>query len=260
MQLYALNRENELVAAQSAKSKTNYFCLECDGIVRTRRGSLRKAHFYHLNHITKCSQHKKSLTHIAIQEYLSQLLPNALMERRFPAIQRIADVAWLDQKIVFEIQCSPIDPEEIHSRNRDYQSQGFATVWILHDKRYNKWRHSLAEKALLGSPRYFTNINQHGKGMIYDQFEIIQNGLRSVRFSPLEIEIGRPYWKPNLGFQGDFYCHEIATTNYFLMAQREKEKRLAKPLLLMRFLRYISEGYMNWLDRRLERTAINHDI
>lgn len=283
MQLHAFNERNELILARNATSKKNYTCLECENIVRPRKGNFRKAHFYHTNPITKCSQQRKSLTHLAVQEYLYELLPQgeAVLEKRFPSIQRIADVAWIEKKIVFEIQCSPIDPEEIIARNRDYQSIGFETIWILHDKRYNKWRHSLAEKALVNRPRYFTNLNQNGKGCIYDQFEMIQNGLRKVRLPPLPVNLSMPFsanashslalreakkrlsWR--WAFKGDLLdlCLQDFQTNYLKCAELEERKGMEKkslPFYLKKTFLFLKELYNKWLDNRLEKYAIEHDL
>lgn len=283
MQLHALNEKRELVVARNAESKKNYTCLECEHIVRTRKGHFRKAHFYHINPVTKCSQQGKSLTHLAVQEYLYELLPpgEVVLEKRFPSINRIADVAWIERKIVFEIQCSPIDADEIIARNKDYQSIGFEPIWILHDKRYNKWRHCLAEKVLTSKPHYFTNMNQHGKGFIYDQFEVIQNGLRKVRLEPLPVNLSMPFsvslshsvalqearrrlsWK--WAFEGDLVslCLQDFKTNYLKRAELEEQKMCEKGDLLNYLKKaclFLKELYLEWLESRLERYAINHDL
>ncbi len=116
-------------------------------------------------------------------------LGDCRLEYRFPSINRIADVAWLSQKIVFEIQYSPIKAAEILARNYDYQRQGWKIIWILHDQQYNQKRLSAAEFALRSSPHFFTNIDQMGSGMIYDHFDICQNDTRLKSLSPLPIDI-----------------------------------------------------------------------
>ena len=125
------------------------------------------------------------------------LLPPAIasgdscLEYRFPSINRIADVAWLSQKIVFEIQYSAIAAEEVIQRNRDYGQEGWKVVWILHDHRYNRFRLSAAEMALRSSPHFFSNMNRLGQGMVYDQFDICDNGLRKCRLPPLTVDLRR---------------------------------------------------------------------
>lgn len=191
MQLYALNEKKELINAHQAFKKTDYYCLECHQIVHLRGGPHRQRHFYHLEPTPFCRQHQKGAVHLQLQSYFFQHLPvgDCQLECAFPSIGRIADVAWFSQKIIFEIQCSPISSEEILARNRDYQQQGWQVIWILHDQRYNQTRLSAAELTLRSSPHYFTNMDQLGSGIIYDQFDICDKGLRLMRLSPLPIDI-----------------------------------------------------------------------
>lgn len=191
MQLYALDSQGELTSARQALKQTDYQCLECQQMVRLRGGPQRQSHFYHREPTPFCRQHQKGPVHLQLQSYFFQQLPwgDCQLECPFPSIGRIADVAWLSQKMIFEIQCSPISAEEVLARNRDYQLLGWQVIWILHDKRYNQTRLSAAELALRSSPHYFTNMDQLGSGMIYDQFDICDKGLRLGRLSPLPIEI-----------------------------------------------------------------------
>jgi competence protein CoiA len=189
MQLYAFNFNQQLVSAQHALRQTDYHCLECKQTVRLRGGPYRQRHFYHIEQATLCRQHQKGPNHLALQSYFLQQLPtgDCRLEYPFPSIRRIADVAWLSQKIVIEIQCSPITSEEVLSRNHDYHQLGWKVIWILHDQRYNQVRLSAAEIALRSSPHYFSNMDSLGSGIIYDQFDICENGLRLKRLHPLPL-------------------------------------------------------------------------
>lgn len=191
MQLYALDSQEQLTHARQALRQTDYYCLECQQIVRLRGGPQRQRHFYHLDPTPLCRQHQKGAVHLQLQSFFLQQLPlgDCVLEYSFPSIRRIADVAWLSQKIIFEIQCSPIASHEILARNRDYQQAGWQVVWILHDQRYNQMRLSAAEMALHSSPHFFTNMDRFGEGIIYDQFEIREGGIRLKRLPPLPIDI-----------------------------------------------------------------------
>src|SRR5437879_13025188 len=116
MQIYALKDKHSIFVAEAIKGK-DYLCPECQRVVRLRGGNLRQKHFYH-HHKGSCRQGNKSLTHLALQWHLIDLLPKgeALMERAFPEIGRITDVCWEKRKIVFEIQCSPITEEKAKRR------------------------------------------------------------------------------------------------------------------------------------------------
>lgn len=194
MQLYALNKNEQLIGSQQAQKQTDYFCMECWQRVRLRSGMHRQPHFYHCEPNMHCRLNGKGIVHLQVQEYVRQILPlgECHLEFRFPDIKRIADVAWIPQQIIFEIQCASISAEEVNKRNSDYQKLGWEVVWILHDKRYNQYRLSAAERCLLSSTHYFTNLNQDGQGIIYDQFSLMDQGLRLKRMSPLPIQLHLP--------------------------------------------------------------------
>ncbi|NGX57963.1 MAG: hypothetical protein K940chlam3_00864 [Chlamydiae bacterium] len=194
MQLFATDENGHVIVAQLAKKQTNYLCPECRGLVRVRGGKHRQPHFFHLHHNSHCRQSEKSLTHLSIQHHIERLLPKdeVILECRFPKIFRIADVVWLTQRLIFEVQCSPIAAEEVLARNRDYQSEGFQVIWIFHDQRFNQWRVASAEEALKSSPVYYTNINAEGKGMIYDQYSCESEGIRKHLSQRMKVDLSQP--------------------------------------------------------------------
>lgn len=194
MQIHALDSTGTLIHAHQALRQTDYYCLECQELVRLRSGPQRRSHFYHLEPTRFCRQHQKGPVHLQLQSHFLRELPAAdcQLELPFPDIRRIADVAWLSQKIIFEIQCSPISAQEVLARNRDYQQEGWSVIWILHDQRYNKRRLSAAEIALCSSPHFFSNMNSQGEGIIYDQFAIYEKGFRQERLPPLPICLRKP--------------------------------------------------------------------
>lgn len=191
MQLHALDHLDKVISARSAQRQKDYICLECRQNVRLRKGARRQPHFYHLEPVLFCRQHQKGAIHLQLQTYFFNQLPmgECQLEVRFPTIGRIADVAWLSKKIVFEIQCSAISAEEVNARNCDYQQVGWSVVWILHDLRYNQVRLSAAEMALRSSPHFFSNMDPEGSGTIYDQFDLCVDGYRRGRLAPLPIDI-----------------------------------------------------------------------
>lgn len=194
MQLFALDKHLKTVFADHAQKQLDYICLECQGVVRLRGGMHRHPHFYHLAPSAACRLSTKSMVHIQLQFYMYGLISSGdcVLEKRFPEINRVADVVWVSKKLIFEIQCSPISSAEVEQRNRDYASQGFQVVWILHDMRYNQRRISAAEQFLRNSPFYFTNMNSEGKGIIYDQFDMIEKGMRKNRLPALSVSLDKP--------------------------------------------------------------------
>lgn len=189
MHLYALDEQDNLVLAHQAEKQVNYYCRECHSVVRCRGGFFRQIHFYHIEPNRTCRQSGKSIIHLQIQHYFQKVLTEVTLEKNFSAINRIADIVWEQEKLVFEIQCSPITACEVEERNRDYQSLGYQVIWILHDQLYNKNRLTAAEYFLRESPHYFTNINGDGYGCIYDQWDIVEKGRRLKTVGYREIQV-----------------------------------------------------------------------
>ena len=100
------------------------------------------------------------------------------LEKSFPQIRRVADVVWPAQKIIFEIQYSPITVREVQARNRDDRKIGYSVIWILHERRYNRAYLTPVERLLRSQTHYFTNINSLGYGEVYDQYSYIRLGRR----------------------------------------------------------------------------------
>lgn len=194
MQLYALNSDGSALSARSASKKVNYSCIECGEVVRLREGEFRQPHFYHLNPPPSCRQNGKSLTHIQLQFYIqSKIGADAVqLEKPFPAIHRVADSVWEKEKIVFEVQCSPMTKEEMQKRTADYESIGYQVVWILHERNYNQWRMTALEEAVQTIPHYYSNFSPGGEGYIYDQWQYAANGKRMKVLPRLPIEISKP--------------------------------------------------------------------
>ena len=200
MQLYAFDG-NSLILASFAEKQKNYRCPECANLLRVRKGTRRQVHFYHLQAPLHCRLGKKTLTHLEIQLYIQSLLPKgeSFLEHRFKEIGRIADLYWEPQKIVFEVQCSPISAEEAIARSQDYRSLGIEPVWILYDKRYNKRFCPPAEIVLRAGACYFTD----GKENIYDQIDTLLGNKRIQKGPRLFIDLPLPKRNPVLHFPGD---------------------------------------------------------
>lgn len=188
MQLYALDGHLPLSASGAEKGKS-YTCPECGSLVRLRGGPSRQTHFYHLRVSKYCRQNQKSLEHLHLQLKLLDLLGEGegQIECPFEGIGRIADVAWHTQKIVFEVQCSPISLKEVEERIFDYQRAGYTILWILHDKQFNKNQLSASEHLLRKNPCYYTNIDKMGEGVVYDQFEVLRDYRRVFKGPPLSV-------------------------------------------------------------------------
>lgn len=235
MQLYALDENSPVLAGEAVKQK-NYQCPECLTFVRLRGGPHRQFHFYHTRSRPSCRQHQKSLAHLQLQLHLKSLIPNSSLEKPFSQINRIADVAWEEKRIVFEIQCSPISLSEVQSRSEDYAKVGYTAVWILHDRRFNKKNLSAAEFFLRTRKCYFGREN-----LIYDQFEILQGSRRVLRGPQLPIDPTQPIFQNNaLSFIGD------------LANRSSKNPRATKKRVVKRRLSF-KKIYLFFFDAILEK-------
>lgn len=194
MNLYALDSEQRLILVTQAEKHVSYVCPECGTAVRRRGGFHRIDHFFHLDVKRICAQNAKTMRHLQTQLVIQSQLPpgEAILEKRFPQINRISDVCWETRGLAFEVQCSPISPQEVIARNQAYRSIGIDVVWILHDHLYNGPRLSAVEHALLPHSHYFTNIDDEGYGLIYDQFRPSLPGQKRPQATQLAIDVAMP--------------------------------------------------------------------
>lgn len=198
----AQDERGRLIPASIAVPGRDYRCCECQGLLRRRGGgSGRRPHFFHLSGHRECRQSGKSERHWAVQQRLRQVL-GVELERRFPEISRIADAAWEEHRIVFEVQVSGMSAEELKARNRDYESLGWRVIWILHDARFNSFCRSDAEAALHGASYYYTDIDEQGQGVIYEQ-RVSWSGAWPERSSRVLPDLMCPIEHPRLHFTGD---------------------------------------------------------
>lgn len=213
MALYACG-EDDLIYASDAEKGKEYGCLDCFGPVKVRRGSGKKGsfpHFYHLQPSPQCRLYSKSEDHLRAQIQIQKLFPPGIIqiERPFPEIGRVADLCWEKEKIIFEVQCSPVSLEEAQSRIRDYRTVGFRAVWLLDDKRYNRRVLRPSEAFLRSHSCYYINIKQGLTSLCYDQFEIHDGSRRLKRGRPLVIDLQRPSQIPTAVWDKERFPEQI---------------------------------------------------
>lgn len=276
MQLYAKDFNDTLIAASKALRHFNYQCLECGEKVRVRGGLHRHSHFFHLKPAASlCKLHAKGMDHLEVQNHLLKLLPDgeAFLEHSFTEIGRIADVAWPVKKLIFEVQCSPISSQEIKQRTQAYRSIGYQVVWILHDKQFNRLRLSAAELSLQTIPHFFTNIDNNGNGLIYDQYSIFKKGMRMGKLERLPIDLSKPrqltreisieippvlkkritHWP--FYFSGDLIDRSMGLSNYLSLAIQPENKKSLWKRMKGWLWRFIGRPYTLLLQFFLERAC-----
>lgn len=197
MHLFAWDETNQLVETATASKQKIYFCRECRSPVKLRGGFLRQRHFYHLHNNRACRQSGKSMAHLQVQLYLKKLREDAVVEKHFSSINRIADVVWEKDKLIFEIQCSPILSREVAARNSDYSMLGYTVIWILHEQTFNQRQWTAAEYFLQDFTHYYTNIDEEGAGCIYDRWDLIKKRIRYSVWNHRPVNLAHfTEWKP----------------------------------------------------------------
>lgn len=199
MALYASDGDSYIFARDAAPNGS-YSCLECSLPVKPRRSKCRVPHFYHLKKSPQCHLYSKSEDHLILQLQIQKILADetALIEHRLPSIHRIGDLIWEKERIVFEIQCSPISISEAQSRMTDYGKIGYRIVWLLDDRIFNRRFVRPVEQFLRSQSCYFFTFNRSVLSYFYDQMEIVIKNKRLRKGAPLWIDLAKPYAKPFL--------------------------------------------------------------
>lgn len=281
MPLYATDGENYIYAPNAIKDGS-YRCLECRSPLKVRRGKNRIPHFYHIQTTSNCRLYSKSEEHLLVQLQLQNLLsPQEIrMEAPFLSINRIADLLWEKEKIVFEIQCSSIDAKESEARIKDYRKIGYEIVWLLDDRLFNRNYVKSEEFFLRSHSCYFFHFQRNRLSFFYDQLEIIVHKKRIKRSKHLRVDFKRPGKTPEIewpSFLPQQLLHKIASSpRYFygdlihkaiqaplspfqtlyLTQWQKNEKELTNqykiPSLIKNFLKkHILKPYINWLEELL---------
>jgi competence protein CoiA len=256
MPLYALDEENRIIPAHEADAFRRYRCLECQTALQKRVGPHRQAHFYHLQTIRQCRLHSRSVDHLVFQSHLCELNSALEIERPFEKILRIADLCWEDQKLVFEIQCSPIDSFQARQRASDYAREGYELVWLLDDRIYNRKKAlRFAETHLRRQSGYYFSLKS---GVVYDQFDVIANDRRLSRGPPLPVALDRPspktvhqgQWTQQLNhrigrrfFAGDLFDRALSFPIYLQRLQEHEEQILSEHQRKNGIVQWMKKGF-----------------
>lgn len=272
MPLYALD-DDDLIHAADAESGTTYWCTDCFGPVKRRLGKAAVPHFYHTQSAPRCRLYSKTEDHMLAQVQLQKSFPPQVLqlERPFVKIDRVADVCWESEKIVFEIQCSPMTEKEAEMRIRDYASLGYHVVWLLDDRRYNKQTLRPAEAFLRSHSTYFLSIQPGLKSEVYDQFEIFSEEKRVKRGKRFLLDLQKIRRMPNVLFKEDLFPRQIVhlrCAKYFagdrmsralqnsssMPYWRALERQYAEKSSLRKWLeKNLFIPYANFLDRWIKR-------
>ena len=116
--------------------RRNFSCVKCAKPVIFKNGTRKRPHFAHDKNAIAVGQ-PESAAHMLVKHSLARWLERqgcpSMVERRFPEIDRIADVyfEYLNRPYVLEIQKSPISDTEYQQRIADYQKIGATVLWVF---------------------------------------------------------------------------------------------------------------------------------
>jgi competence protein CoiA len=269
MPLYALNDENRLIAADDADPWRLYRCVECLTPVRKRAGPQRRSHFYHLQRVRSCRLHSDRQDHLILQTDLQKQNPALEIERPFEKILRIADLCWEEQKLIFEIQCSPIAPPEAERRSKDYREEGYDLIWLLDDRLYNRRALRPSETTMRRSGGYYVSLKGSA---IYDQFEVLGPRSRLAKGPSLPIDLRRPHplisrpaaltnelqkRQTQRYFCGDLFDRAQRYPGYLQKLIDHEELILAERAKTRSFIHWMRKGFYIALEYLLRRSAKN---
>jgi hypothetical protein len=199
MLTYALESPHKahLLNVTEASPAQDYFCPECKDPIRKRQGQ-HKPHFYHYQG-SLCKWSGVGLAHLKTQFEISARL-GGFLEKRFNAIERIADLFIPSHALVIEVQYSPISLKEVLERNWDYSQIGLLTLWIL------QTGHPLTEEfdaggALAHVPHYFCDMDNP----VFCLYDLLQGEIHPLSKPRLLLRKATTPFKP----YKDASCHTL---------------------------------------------------
>ncbi|MCL2559626.1 MAG: hypothetical protein FWE07_03995 [Turicibacter sp.] len=114
----------------------NFTCERCSKPLVFKHGTRKKAHFSHVQSGIKIINPESAVHRLAketMAKWLHEQGIKASVERRFPSIDRIADVYFEYEEMgyVFEVQRSVMSETEFNKRNADYRQLGIEVIWVF---------------------------------------------------------------------------------------------------------------------------------
>ncbi|MDU9417280.1 competence protein CoiA family protein [Staphylococcus lloydii] len=132
--LYGKNKQGTVVHAANASKDCNYYCPLCCQKLMLKRGKYKCAHFAH--HEINCTYKEESYIHYQAKYRLGQsskdLGMTVQIEPYLKECHQIPDIL-INNKIILEIQCSPITVQQLQTRTSAYNNLGYIVIWIIKD-------------------------------------------------------------------------------------------------------------------------------
>ena len=179
------------VDAVEANPLGSFTCSECSGTLHLRRARGRSPHFVHMRATPACRLYSRAARHLEMQLSLKNWIPALEVEYPFAGICRIADLYWKQEKIVFEIQCSPLSSAQVEARVADYGKLGIRIVWLLDDRLFFKRAYKDGEPQMRQAG-YYVSLPLR----VYDAWECPIDRWRRWKGARFSVELNRPRKAP----------------------------------------------------------------
>lgn len=119
----------------AVRSQSQFFCPACGGRLRLRKGSVKAAHFAHVNldHCDSWSENESSQhlnLKIALYKWFEKSGAKVQMEHYLPELKQTPDLL-VNHSLAIEVQCSHLSFERLKERTKAYQSGGYQVLWLL---------------------------------------------------------------------------------------------------------------------------------
>ncbi|WP_215141890.1 competence protein CoiA [Exiguobacterium qingdaonense] len=132
---FAIDRKGEIVdsftlSRMQAEQLAPFQCPTCQEVLIVKQGSKRRLHFAHLHTCGRAESVSHHQDKWAICQWLQER--GCPVEQEVTIGARRADVVTTidGKRTVFEIQASPLKPEDYVDRTIDYERAGLDTVWL----------------------------------------------------------------------------------------------------------------------------------
>jgi competence protein CoiA len=132
--LYGKTKQGTIEHAANATKDCNYYCPLCCQKLMLKQGKYKRAHFAHGK--ISCAHKEESYVHYQAKYSLGRAIKDLGMdvqiEPYLKACHQIPDIL-INNKIILEIQCSPITVAQLQTRTGDYNKLGYLVIWIIED-------------------------------------------------------------------------------------------------------------------------------
>ncbi|MFC4772246.1 competence protein CoiA [Enterococcus hermanniensis] len=132
--LFAFTKEKQLVDASGADARKTYYCPDCGSVLIRKAGKLLIPHFAHTaNENCQGMSEGETAEHLNLKKIFYQW--GRQDDQHWKLEEPLKDLPQrpdlLNQKLVVEIQCSPLKTSRLEERVSGYRQMGYQDWWLL---------------------------------------------------------------------------------------------------------------------------------